>query len=444
MRPHNATMPAVRMLAAALAALLLAAPAFAARFIDLGFAVEPEGVSGNGRVVVGAYTPGREPNDPGCGFICGLLCDAPCREAFRWTSANGFETIVVDTAPGDYYAVGASQDGEMIGVRRRYVGTGGYFDPGFRWSSDGQIIEMDPNGAWSATALGISDDGLWLYGEADYGTIDAVLWSPVYGTKHLYWEAAVIDVSADITAVGDYRDPLHTSGFMWLPFLRHLSGDSAVLPGVPGETLWGSATAISGDAHVVAGYLARGVVLVPSYSYESEQPVRWVDEQVQPLPQLLPNPASNAIPSAVSYDGKLIVGYDESPGPRTAVIWNANNQIRSIQDLLTNDNGLDLAGWQLEEATDISHDGSVIVGTGVNPDGHDHGWVAVIPLACPGDLNQDGVVDASDLTRLLANFGDQAAWLPADGDLDADGDVDSTDLSNLLLMFGQPCPTADE
>lgn len=52
---------------------------------------------------------------------------------------------------------------------------------------------------------------------------------------------------------------------------------------------------------------------------------------------------------------------------------------------------------------------------------------------CPGDLNNNGIVDGADLSLLLANFG-QAGL----GDLDADGVVTGADLGILLGAWG-PC-----
>ena len=43
------------------------------------------------------------------------------------------------------------------------------------------------------------------------------------------------------------------------------------------------------------------------------------------------------------------------------------------------DHGIDLTGWQLSEATDVSSDGRVVVGTGVNPSGFDEAWRVTMP-----------------------------------------------------------------
>ncbi len=56
------------------------------------------------------------------------------------------------------------------------------------------------------------------------------------------------------------------------------------------------------------------------------------------------------------------------------------------------------------------------------------------------DLNSDGVVDLSDLTTLLANFGRQSGASHTDGDLNGDSAVSLADLAALLAQFGTACP----
>lgn len=63
--------------------------------------------------------------------------------------------------------------------------------------------------------------------------------------------------------------------------------------------------------------------------------------------------------------------------------------------------------------------------------------IALVQGACTGDLNADLEVDLSDLTLLLANFGQSGEAIP--GDLDADDDVDLSDLTLLLANFGTVC-----
>ncbi|MGP1347456.1 MAG: hypothetical protein ACTS3F_12430 [Phycisphaerales bacterium] len=60
-------------------------------------------------------------------------------------------------------------------------------------------------------------------------------------------------------------------------------------------------------------------------------------------------------------------------------------------------------------------------------------FVAFTP-ACPGDLNNDGLINSDDLGILLAAFGTSPA-----GDIDNDGDTDSDDLGIILGLFGTNC-----
>ncbi len=62
----------------------------------------------------------------------------------------------------------------------------------------------------------------------------------------------------------------------------------------------------------------------------------------------------------------------------------------------------------------------------------------VPPPTCPGDANGDNVIDGSDLSVLLSNFGGRSDG-PSQGDFNADGFCDSADLSVLLAQFGLSC-----
>ncbi|MGP1310258.1 MAG: hypothetical protein ACTS27_08685 [Phycisphaerales bacterium] len=59
------------------------------------------------------------------------------------------------------------------------------------------------------------------------------------------------------------------------------------------------------------------------------------------------------------------------------------------------------------------------------------------PYFCPGDANDDGVVNFADLNTLLTNFG---LFFPGiGGDTNGDNTVDFLDLNNVLTAFGADC-----
>ena len=61
-----------------------------------------------------------------------------------------------------------------------------------------------------------------------------------------------------------------------------------------------------------------------------------------------------------------------------------------------------------------------------------------VPGGCPGDANNDGVVNGADLSVLLSNFGGAASGASA-GDFNGDGQCNGADLSVLLGAFGSAC-----
>jgi hypothetical protein len=63
---------------------------------------------------------------------------------------------------------------------------------------------------------------------------------------------------------------------------------------------------------------------------------------------------------------------------------------------------------------------------------------------CPGDLNDDSVIDLFDLAQLLANYGVAEDAIYEQGDIDEDGDVDLGDLAELLRVYGTTCPEEGE
>jgi len=130
-----------------------------------------------------------------------------------------------------------------------------------------------------------------------------------------------------------------------------------------------------------------------------------------------------------------------------AFIWDRDNGMRDLKQVLENDYGLDLTGWVLTNAYGISDDGTIISGTGLYDDGSgakERGWVAIISdltpqgacclpnlscietteSNCPGNFQGIGTTCATTLCCPVPF---------ADGD--QDGDVDQTDFGLWQLCY---------
>lgn len=188
-----------------------------------------------------------------------------------------------------------------------------------------------------------------------------------------------------------------------------------------------------------------------------------------------------------------VVGRSGGEGGNRAFVWTSDAGMVDLNGLL-NDSA---NGWILQTANSINSGGQ-IVGSGINPDGEQRGFLLRQGLACDfdadsqcsatdldllyarfgetgglfnlngdaminagdtnawlslasdpsnphtegyrifrqGDVNLDGYVDSSDLGILLNNFGDMSRLGFADGNLNGDDNVDSTDLGLVLNDFG--------
>lgn len=164
----------------------------------------------------------------------------------------------------------------------------------------------------------------------------------------------------------------------------------------------------------------------------------------------LPGGTFSSAALGVSDDGLVVVGYgSNSSSDDEAFIWDEVNGMRSLQDVLVNDYGLDLTGWTLERATDISADGRTLVGWGNHSGYGQEAWIAMLGppacLTCPGDSNNNDAVAGEDIQGFVACFlaGDPSATGCLCSDMDGNDSLDATDISqfvNRLVSEEPPCP----
>ena len=353
-----------------LGAIGVSFPAQAASFQGLGglpgsFSSSATGVSADGSVVVGSST--RTP--------------MWTTEAFRWTQATGMVGLG-DLPGGDFgsHASEVSGDGSVV------VGYGlsnTNFLKAFRWTQGTGMVELGdlPGGGFDNFASGVSFDGSVVVGgsNTDIGP-QAFLWTQAMGTvglgdlpggSSLSWAQGVsFDGS---TVVGYSQSANGQEAFRWTQATGMVG-----LGDLPGGTFSSIANVVSADGSVVGG---------GSNSANGWEAFRWTQATGMAGLGDLPGGIFSSYATGISADGSVLVGYSESANGQESFIWNSTQGMRSLQQVLTNDYGLDLTGWTLSIARAISADGLTVVGGGRNPSGNTEAWIARLdgePVSQPG------------------------------------------------------------
>jgi hypothetical protein len=288
------------------------------------------------------------------------------------------------------------------------------------WTEAGGTQVIAPDNGYGANfgwgVFGISSDGGIVYG-ADW------VWRQVGGYQSLagpLWQqglASIFGCSDDGAVVAGVRpDPL--AGvfpgdlFRWqvaqpnLQFLPRdaqfpegyflfncISGDGNVVAaaaynsGVPNGTYAGAIVTAAGST-LITPPSAGNATLVRDLSFDGSVAVgqaslpgpiggfglssfRWTSAGGL---QVLPVPGTASSANACSASGDVVVGgyltFGSAAGSR-AYVWTASGGVVDLQNELVANQGLgvSLQGWSLVEATDVSADGSTIVGYGINPSG---------------------------------------------------------------------------
>jgi uncharacterized membrane protein len=390
-------------------------------------------VSGDGRVVVGASITG------GSGF-------SQQYSPFRWTQDGGLEALVINFGSTKAFAV--SRDGSVI----TGVADFGFFSDlgtqSFRWTSGGglQLIGDLDGGALSSFGRGISSDGQFIAG----------IGSSASGTEAFRYDSTTGERfglgSLEPTPFGSYGYAMSGDGNVIVglsvtaasPQVAYIwtAGEGmqaiGVLPTPNGVVATSSAEAISRDGQVVVGQ-ARSMA-----SGQAGEAFRWTRAGGFEVLGDFPGGAFQSWAYATNADGSVVVGRASVAGscgpfgcgsaPR-AFIWTPERGLEDLAALLVS-RGVNLDGWRLDEARGISDDGSVIVGTGLNPQGLIEGWVANLgSQGCPADFNGDTQVDFFDYLDFAAAFDveDMSA------DFNGDNQVDFFDYLDFAAEFDNGC-----
>jgi uncharacterized membrane protein len=129
-----------------------------------------------------------------------------------------------------------------------------------------------------------------------------------------------------------------------------------------------SATAVSANGIVAAGYH-----LFPQGTLATVKASFWTNGAAVTFDSWGWSMASD-----VSANGSVVVGRGIHSGSSTAFYWSAATGMVSVKDMLLLHGATNLDGWELTSTTGVSHDGRTIVGSGIH-EGRLQAWVATIP-----------------------------------------------------------------
>ena len=147
-------------------------------------------------------------------------------------------------------------------------------------------------------------------------------------------------------------------------------------------TLGGSASyaqGISSDGSAVVGNANTA-------NNAAQHAFRWTSAGMQDLGTL---GGTYSQANAISGDGSVVVGAANTTGnaAQQAFRWTSGTGMQTIDAWLAAANVTIPIGWNLQNATGVSRDGSVVVGTGTNPSNSYDNWLARVSAIGSGIIN---------------------------------------------------------
>jgi probable HAF family extracellular repeat protein len=245
-----------------------------------------------------------------------------------------------------------SADGSVVvGLSASDLGT-----EAFRWTATGGMVGLGdlPGGVYQSWGFGVSDDGAVVVGTSLSES----------GNEAFRW-----DRSTGMVALGDLPDGDFDSR------ARDASADGSVIVGC------GSSALATNEAF------------------------RWTALEGMIGLGGLPGGDGSSYAHAVSADGSVIVGRGGGSLGWQAFVWDEVRGMRVLQDVLEEDFGVELSGWVLSEARDVSADGTTVAGIGRNPAGETEAWVAWIPEPAALPLLMCGGLLAAGMRRRVRTAG---------------------------------------
>lgn len=401
-------------------------PVFAASFTPLGdlpggtFSSGANGVSDDGAVIVGG----------------GVGTTGP--EGFRWTSSGGIEPLG-RLLPGTSFsgeATAISPDGLFIagfesvgGVARSY-----------RWTTGSGLVNL---GALAGGGNLVVASAVDVFGDV-YGTSDSAAGNRAFrwrGTDSNIFEVGSVPggfSSSGVTDVG-FSGTVETVGFVssgLIPQAAKISPTpTTVLGDLPGGIVQSVANGVSNNGVVVGyGSTAAGE---EAFGYTFAGGMVGLGD--------LPGGLVQSGATDVSNDGNVIVGYGTTAVGQEAFVYGRSGAgMENLQELLVDRLGAAaLANWRLTAANGISGNGRVVVGDGIDPQGNQQAWSAVLPLdqvwdGSAGNTWENGANWVSNFAPLVGDV------IQIDNTVGGavQGPVADANIHQLLLGYLNPGPAA--
>ena len=335
--------------------------------------------------------------------------------AFIWTPDGGMLALANTLGGVDSVARGVSADGSLV---VGYANTGAA-DHAVYWDTAGVLHDIHDGAlALNSDAYAISSDGKVIVGEYQdlASRSQSYYWTSILGMVKINpvagdTESSACAVNSDGTViVGDSGTAASGIAYRWTAS----SGIATSLGVIDafGGTSASIANGVSADGSVVVGSSTSATTLFAAY--------RWTQETGMVDLGSLGGFWSEAL--AVSDDGEIVVGYSMNGDAESeGFIWTGLG-MRSVNAMLA-DAGVDMNGLTIEECSDISGDGSTIVGTGLDASGAYATYLIretgiTTPDALNRSLSELSAV-ASDISYMamgtMRGLMDQADHLPAPG-----------------------------
>ena len=338
-------------------------------------------------------------------------------------------------APAEHYRAWIWQKGELtdlgnlggnaiethtINEQGHVVGWGG--DEDQDWHTliyiDGVYHDLPTFGGPHIVAMGINETG-YVVGHAQTALPDGYYQAYVWdgeemtnlGTLGGSNSSAYCINSSNIVAGAATNTDILSRAVLWVgTAITELEHD----PAYPSSVAYSI-----NDSNVVVGNVGYG-------ESSTRYPVIWIAGEMFYLPQL---PGDiDATPIRINQNGDIVGWSQPEWNTYLATLW-TDDQVYDLNDLADIPVNVTLA-----RAWDINENG-VIVGMAV-VDGFARGFMLNPLEPCPGDLNDDDLVNVTDLLILLGNWG-------TDGEgADLAEPLDIVNVSDLLVLLGAwgECP----